>query len=108
MPISEDARRQHFLKEIEQLVLVTNREILNQRIPSITKENILPLAVSVARLRGNYLAEAFKVALTDGGETPAHSDIQVLKTHRELYEEAKAAFEALIHAIDRGYVALEE
>jgi exonuclease VII small subunit len=31
-----------------------------------------------------------------------------LKTHRELYEEAKAAFEALIHAIDRGYVSLDE
>ncbi|MCH7486342.1 MAG: hypothetical protein IIC04_05075 [Proteobacteria bacterium] len=105
MPQDDDARRQHFLKEIEQLVQVTNREILNQRIPPITRENILPLVVSVARLRGNYLAEAFRVA--DGGEAPALTEIQALKTHRETYEEAKTAFEALIHAIERGYVDLD-
>ena len=108
MPQSEDARRKHFLKEIEQVVMTTNRDILNQRIPPLTKENVMLLAVSVARLRGNYLAEAFRVAEADAGETPAHSEIQALKTHRELYEEAKAAFEALIHAIDRGYVSLDE
>ena len=107
MPQNEDARRQHFLKEVEQLVQITNREILSQRMPPITRENILPLAVSVARLRGNYLAEAFRVAKADAGEAPAGSEIQALKTHRETYEEAKGAFEALIHAIERGYVGLD-
>ena len=103
----DDVRRQHFLKEIEQLVQVSNREVLNQRIPPLTRENILPLTVSVARLRGNYLAEAFRVAEADAGKAPALTEIQALKTHRETYEEAKTAFEALIHAIERGYVDLD-
>ena len=47
---------------VEQAIQLANREILSQRLPPITKENLLPLAVSVARLRSQYLAEAFRIA----------------------------------------------
>ncbi len=107
MPQDLEVRSQHFLKEMEQAVQVANREILNQRIPAITKENILPLSISVARLRGQYLAEAFKLA-DDGGEAPNEKEIQGLKFHREMYEEARLAYDALMHVIDRGYVELGE
>jgi hypothetical protein len=99
-------KSQHFLKEIEQAVQVANREILSQRLPSMTKENILPLAISVARLRGQYLAEAFKIAESDGGDAPTSDEISSLKKFREMYEEAREAFEALTHVIERGYVEL--
>jgi hypothetical protein len=108
MPQDLEVRSQHFLKEMEQAVQVANREILNQRIPAITKENILPLSVSVARLRGQYLAEAFKLAASDAGEAPNEKEIQGLKFHREMYEEARLAYDALMHVIDRGYVELGE
>lgn len=99
---------QHFLKEMEQAIQVANREILSQRLPPITKENILPLAVSVARLRSRYLAEAFKIAEADAGEPPSEEEIKTLRFHREMYEEARLAFEALIHVIDREYVEFGE
>jgi len=89
------AKSQHFLKELELAIQITNREILNQRIPEITKENILPLAISVARLRGQYLAEGFKIAQATAGGAPGDSEISTLKHNREMYEEAKHAFEAL-------------
>ena len=108
MPQDLEVRAQHFLKEIEQAIQVANREILGNRIPAITKENILPLAVSVARLRGNYLAEAFKIAEADDGDGLPESGISTLKHHREMYEEARLAFESLTHVIDRGYVELGE
>ena len=108
MPQDLEVRSQHFLKEMEQAVQVANREILNQRIPAITKENILPLSISVARLRGQYLAEAFKLAAADGGQAPNEKEIQGLKFHREMYEEARLAYDALMHVIDRGYVELGE
>jgi len=108
MPQDADVRNQHFLMEVEQAIQVANREILNQRLPSITKENILPLAISVARLRGQYLAEAFKIAEEDAGEAPGEAEISSLKRHREMYEEARLAFESLTHVIDRGYVELGE
>ena len=108
MPQDHEVRAQHFLKEIEQAIQVANREILGNRIPAITKENILPFAVSVARLRGNYLAEAFKIAKADTGDVLPDSEISTLKHHREKYEEARLAFDSLIHVIDRGYVELGE
>ena len=108
MSQDHEIRAQHFLKEIEQAIQVANREILGNRIPAITKENILPLAVSVARLRGNYLAEAFKIAQADDGNGLPEAGISTLKHHREMYEETRLAFESLIHVIDRGYVELGE
>ena len=108
MPQDLEVRSQHFLKEMEQAVQVANRKILSQRIPAITKENILPLSISVARLRGQYLAEAFKLATTDAGDAPNEKEIEGLKFHREMYEEARLAYDALMHVIDRGYVELGE
>lgn len=108
MALDSDIRSQHFLKEMEQAIQVANREILSQSLPPITKENILPLAISVARLRSQYLALAFKIAQADAGEAPKEEEIKALKFHREVYEEARLAFEALIHVIDQGYVELGE
>ncbi len=108
MPQHNDIQTQHFLKEMEQAIQVVNRDILSQRLPSITKDNILPLAISVARLRGQYLAEAFRIAETDAGNAPGEAEISSLKRHREMYEEARNSFDALIHIIDRGYVEIAE
>ena len=106
MPQDLEIRSQHFLKEMEQAIQLANREILSQRLPPITKENLLPLAISVARLRSQYLAEAFRIAEADAGEAPKEEEIKVLRFHREMYEEARLAFDSLIHVIDRGYVEM--
>ena len=106
MAEQDEFNSQHFLKEIEQAIQVANREILSQCLPPITKENIMPLALSVARQRGQYLAEAFRIAETDGGEPPSEEEIETLRRNRELYEEARESFEALTHVIERGYVEL--
>lgn len=103
---SHDSKHAHFLKEIEQAIRIANCEVLGERLKPITKDTILPLAVSVARLRGNYLAEAFRLAGADKGQALKDGDITSLKKHRQSYEEARRAFEALTHAIDRGYVEL--
>lgn len=106
MSQDNDVKNRHFLNDIEQAIQVANREILSQRLPPITKDNILPLAISVARLRGQYLAEAFRIAKDEAGEAPGEAEIGSLKRHREMYEEARESFDALIHIIDRGYVEL--
>ena len=108
MAHSDEVKSQHFLKEMEQAIQVANREILSQRLPPITRETFLPLAISVTRLRGQYLAEAFMIAQDDAGNIPGGKEIAALKRHREMYEEAGEAFDALIHVIDRGYVELGE
>ncbi len=108
MPKTRDSRHIHFLKEIEQAIRVANCEVLGKRLKPINKDTILPLAVSVAKLRSDYLAEAFRLAGADKGQALKEDEVALLKKHRLAYEEARRAFEALTHAIDRGYVELSD
>jgi hypothetical protein len=97
----------HFAKEIEQAIALANREVIHQRLPALNAAKILPFAVLVARIRTRYLELAFGLAEKSKGEVYQDSDLADLKRWRETYDEARLAFEALMHAIERGYIALE-
>lgn len=99
--------QKRFLGEIEQGIRIANREIIHQRIPSLSMEKILAFAVSIGRLRARYLEEAFRLGVADDGEPPNRAEIHELKTRREMFEEARHAFEALREAIEKGYVDIE-
>jgi len=43
--MDELAKQQRFLLEIEQGIREANREVIHERIPPITAENLLPFAV---------------------------------------------------------------
>ena len=93
-----------FLGEIEQGIRFANREIIHRRIDSLNKDTILGFAVAVGRLRARYLEAAFKLGVNEHGDPPDLAEINELKTRREMFEEAKNAFEALREAIEKGYV----
>ncbi len=96
-----------FLMEMESAISAANREVIHNNIPSLSREKILPFAVSVARLRASYLEAAFRFSDMEHGEALTDSEIAEPRRHREMYEEAREAFGALTHAIERGYVDLE-
>ena len=95
-----------FKHNMDQVIALANREIIHPLLPDITRDSVLPLALSVARLRGRYLQAAFGIAAKDHGDAPDNQEIDELRRHREMYEEARQAFDALMHAIERGYVDL--
>ncbi len=95
--------QKRFLSEIEQGIRLANREVIHARIPEITKKTVLSFSVAVASLRARYLEDAFRIG-SEHGNPPDQAEITALKTSREMYEEAKNAFEALRYAIERGYV----
>ena len=103
---NELAQQQLFLTKTEQGIRIANREVIHERIPPITSENLLPFAVSVARLRARYLEVAFKFTNKAGGDSLDDSEIAELRRQRQMYEEARDAFEALRLAIERGYVKI--
>lgn len=92
------------LMEMETAISAANREVIHNQIPALTKERILPFAISVAKLRARYLDAAFSFSEKDASD----ADIAELRHHREAYEEARDAFGALTHAIERGYVDIGE
>jgi hypothetical protein len=104
MAESDLATQQRFLVELEQEIRNANRATINPVIPPVTKEKIIPLARSVAQLRARYLEAAFQMAERSQGE----ADVKSLRRYREIYEEARHAFEELQHAIERGYVDVVE
>jgi len=93
-----------FFGKIEQGIRVANREIIHQRIESMNKDTILGFAVAVGRLRARYLQAAFKLGVDEHGNPPDIKQINELKMAREMFEEAKNAFEALREAVEKGYV----
>lgn len=96
--------QKRFLNEIEQGIRIANREIIHSHIPTIDKETVLAFAVAIGRLRARYLEAAFRAAGSDKGEPLDRSQVDRLRVHREAYEEAKLAFDALRYAVEQGYV----
>ena len=105
--MNDDLRKQqHFLNEVEQTIMVANREVIHKDIPHISRDVVLGLAVTVSKVRASYLksilAEATKRDAAFSGPT-----VDAIRAKREQYEEAVKAFEAMRHAIERGYVELD-
>lgn len=105
--LQELKNHQRFLAEVEQGVRMANREVIHERIPGLTKETFLALAVSVGRLRARHLAAAFALAVNEHGDPPDQAEIADLRNRREMYEEARAAFDSLREAIEKGYIGVE-
>ena len=104
--IAQSRAEQRFLEELDQGVRLANQEIIHQRIPNLDRERALVFAVTVARLRADYLDLAFKQCVAGTEATAA--DVAELRQKRELYEEARDAFGALRQAIERGYIDIAQ
>ena len=97
-----------FQLEMEQAITMANREVMKAaKIPPVNQGAVLPLAVSVARLRAEYLKASIALGASRGNELPVEAELAELSKHRKAYEEGVSAFEALMRAIERGYIELE-
>ncbi len=99
--------QKRFLGEVEQGIRFVNREIIHKRIPSLNKDAFLSFAVAVGRLRARYLEAAFRLSVNEHGDPPDPVEIDELRRRREMYEEARNAFESLRDAIEKGYVDVQ-
>ena len=100
-------RQKAFLFEVEQAIRSANNEIIHDKLPEISREDVYHLAVIVAKLRASYLATAFELNHMEG-ELPDSDLVERLRSHRETFEEARSAFLALQRAIEVGYVDVEK
>lgn len=100
--MTDDLRRQRrFLEEVELAIRAANREIIGGHIPTMDRETFVRLAVSVGKVRASYLESVLHM---DWSATAEATSLEDLRRKREMYEEAKAGFEALRHCIEVGYV----
>lgn len=95
--------QRRFMEEVEMAVRAANQEIIGQKLPHLDRTSFFKLAVSIARLRAQYLESVMAIDWEHGD--PAH--LRAVQNRRMLFEEARAGFDALQHAFERGYITLD-
>lgn len=98
--------KSRFMMGMEHVLREINHEIISPAIPDMSVENAVPLMITVARLRADYLKYAFKLSEDRTKQHPTAEEIAKLKLLRETYQEMLAAARELEHCIDRGYIDL--
>ncbi len=109
MAVDDAKKRTQFQLEMEQAIALANREVMKSaELPPVKQDTVLPLAIAVARLRAEYLKSALKVGSHNRNEPLVEAELIELSKDRKAYEEGVAAFEALMRAIERGYIEIED
>jgi hypothetical protein len=105
MPAEKNKR---LLIELDRAMREINRDTLNPLLNELTPGDILPIMEMVAKARGHYLQELFKLAKlsTEGQELNADK-VKELRFSRLIYKELIEASHALDIAIERGYLDVE-
>lgn len=96
-------RRARFMEELDLAIRSANQEILGKQLPHLDHEAFFRLAVGVAKLRATYLEALMSI----DWHSPQETVFSDLSRRRQMYEEAKAGFDALRHAVEQGYTSLQ-
>ncbi len=105
-PEEPEHRRLHL--ELERDILRINRERIGAVTGTIGRDNFSNVAKMVACLRARYLETVLQLGDKCHSECiPTESALE-LKRLRQAYSEAIEGFSALEHALQRGYLTLEE
>ena len=109
MTMDDDIQKnQRFLRETEQVIRLSNNEVIHKRIPPINTERMVSFAIVVAKLRAQYIESAFKFADTKHADDDiGEAEVNEISLRRRRFEEARDAFIALQRAIELGYMAVE-
>lgn len=99
---ADERRRVRFMEELDLAIRSANRELLSKHLPPLNHDSFFRLAVGVAKLRASYLAAVMAM----DWHAPTSEATAKLTALRTQYEEAKAGFDAVRHAVDRGYAPL--
>ncbi len=103
----EMSKNQRFLSETEQIIRLTNNQVIHERMAPINTERMVSFSVVVAKLRSNYIEAAFKFADTNNTVQGREAHLEELSLCRREFVEARDAFIALQRAIELGYVNVE-
>lgn len=99
-----DSRRLH--NEIEHAIKSINRDLIGEATGDIDRQAFINCARMVACLRARYLHTVLVLGRDCHSECIDTASALKLKSLREAYSEALEGFNALEHALKRGYIAL--
>lgn len=102
---NDEAKVRRLFQEVEHSIKSINREEISAITGVVSKKAFVDVASTTAKLRAHYLSKVVELQST---EEIQPSDISILRGSRLMYEEALEGFNALQHALDRGYFDLSD
>jgi len=100
-----DAKVRRLMQQLEHQFIEINKRNISEIAGEIREKDFIKLAEAISITRANYLKEVLQMANNEDGTLSARLSEQVNK-QRLLYEEAMQGFDALRHALERGYFVL--
>lgn len=99
-------RRLHH--ELEQAIGAINAEVIGAATGGITKQAFVDTARLVATLRAQYLQTLLTLSRESHDHAIEPQAVLELRRLREAYTEVMEGFVALEHALQRGYLRMED
>lgn len=93
--------------ELEHSIREINRAKIADLVGGVSKSGILDVADTVSCLRARYLKKVLELRNQFGDDSLSPETIADLRQLRESYDEALQGFDALHHALQRGYFDLD-
>ncbi len=101
----DDLQARRIAQELEHAIKEINKRYIGEITGPVSRQAFLNVAEKAARIRAHYLAKALELG---GHEGLSGEELKKMKEVRSCYEEAVAGFQALQHALSRGYLHLIE
>ena len=103
----DEVNVQRVLQQFEHEIVEVNRKHISEITGEIGKGDILKMGEAISICRANYLKAVLDMAKTEDGNLASCLTDEVMK-QRLLYEETMQGFAALRHALERGYVVVND
>lgn len=104
---SDDEQVRRLQHQLEHKIRVLNQETISRATGRITMADYTAVARMVSNLRACYLKAAIDLGKGNPDECITLQHTKELRDLREAYQEALQGFEALEHALRRGYISLQ-
>lgn len=97
------------LLEFEQLLRVTNREVISSEINVVSLDELNPVIKLVARARAAYLKRLYEIANEhdEGQSMPTKEEMQELRQLHLIFNELVEGSKSIETAIQRGYLEIK-
>ncbi|MFT5504031.1 MAG: hypothetical protein ACI8XC_001746 [Gammaproteobacteria bacterium] len=105
MSEESNAQIRRLLQEFEHKVVDINKRKIREIAGEINEDDFLKMAELIAVCRARYLKAVLQISSTGEEFLDDHIN-DSLQQHRRSYLEAMQGFNALRHALERGYVVL--
>ncbi len=98
---------QRLLQQFEHQIVSVNRHHISEITGEIGKNDILKLGEAISVCRARYLKAVLDMAKTEDVNLAMQLSEEV-SNQRLIYEETMLGFAALRHALERGYVVVND